>query len=74
MTIKDIRTLTGLSQAQFADKYHIPKSTLQCWESEGTIKHRDCPDYVKELLEFKVKYDLEKSVDNYRAMRYNKDS
>lgn len=59
MTIKEIRSLTGLSQAQFADKYNIPKSTLQCWESEGSVKHRDCPDYVKELLEFKVRYDLE---------------
>lgn len=58
MTIKEIRSLTGLSQAQFADKYNIPKSTLQCWESEGAVKHRDCPEYVVELLEFKVKFDL----------------
>lgn len=59
MKVKEIRSLTGLSQAQFAEKYNIPKSTLQCWESEGAVKHRDCPKYVVDLLEFKVRYDLE---------------
>ena len=31
--IKAIRTKTGLSQAKFAEAYHIPKRTLQDWDS-----------------------------------------
>lgn len=54
MTIKEIRKLTGLTQKQFSEKYHITFSTIRNWE----IGHRNCPDYVLELLEFKVKDDL----------------
>ncbi len=54
MTIKEIRALTGLSQVKFAEKYNIPRRTLENWESEKA----QCPPYVKELLEFRVKYDL----------------
>lgn len=59
MEIKEIRALAGLSQGKFAEKYNIPKRTIQCWEAESEINHRDCPIYVKELLEFKVRYDLD---------------
>lgn len=54
MTIKEIRKLTGLTQKQFAEKYHINFSNIRNWE----IGHRNCPEYVMELLEFKVKEDL----------------
>lgn len=54
MTIKEIRALTGLTQKQFAEKYHITFSSIRNWESG----HRTCPDYVAELLEFKVREDL----------------
>lgn len=54
MTIKDIRKSTGLSQKGFADKYNIPKRTIQEWEQE----RREPPDYLVRLLEFKVKEDL----------------
>ena len=54
MTIKEIRLLTGLSQAEFSKKYNIPKRTLQDWEYDKRIP----PVYVVELLEFKVKSDF----------------
>lgn len=54
MKIKDIRSLTGLSQAKFGAKYHIPLRTIQNWEN-GVNK---CPVYLEELLEFKVKHDI----------------
>lgn len=56
MTIKELRLFTGLSQADFAKKYNIPKRTLQDWEYGKRIP----PIYVVELLEFKVKSDFEK--------------
>ena len=54
--IKAIRAKTGLSQAKFAEAYHIPKRTLQDWESQ----RGNPPDYVIELLEFRVNSDLKK--------------
>lgn len=54
MKIREIRALTGLSQAKFCKKYHIPLNTLTRWE-QGK---REPPDYVVELLKFKVRVDL----------------
>lgn len=59
MTIKEIRQLTNLTQQKFCDKYGIPLQTLRQWEQE----HRSPPDYLVELLEFKVREDL-KNVQN----------
>lgn len=55
MKIKELRKLTGLSQAAFSKKYHIPLRTIQDWEREV----RTPPEYVIELLEFKVKADIQ---------------
>lgn len=54
MKIKEIRKLTNLSQPQFSKKYNIPLPTLRHWE-QG---QREYPQYVLELLEFKVREDL----------------
>lgn len=45
--IRDIRSLTGLTRAAFAEKYGIPINTVRDWE-QGK---RKCPDYVNTLLE-----------------------
>lgn len=55
MTIQEIRALTNLSQTQFCEKYRIPLPTLRKWEQDK----REPPDYLVELLEFKVKKDME---------------
>lgn len=58
MTIKEIRQLTGLTQQKFAEKYCIPSRTLKNWEvSTDSINHRECPVYVRELLERVVRLD-----------------
>lgn len=54
MKIKEIRNLTSLTQEQFSKQYNIPLPTLKHWERGD----RECPNYVLELLEFKVKEDL----------------
>lgn len=55
MTVKEIRNLTGLSQSKFCEKYGIPPATLRHWERGD----RECPEYVLELLKFKVNKDME---------------
>lgn len=59
MTIKEIRTMTGLSQQSFAIKYGIPVRTVSNWECTGK-EHRECPKYVITLLERVVMDDNKK--------------
>ena len=60
MTIKEIRNLSGLSQAAFSAKYNIPIATIKKWEApRDNPNYRECPSYVNQLLERAVRYDLE---------------
>lgn len=56
MTIKELREVTGLTQQKFAEKYHIPKRTLENWESGS----RKASETILYLLERAVKEDMEK--------------
>ena len=47
MSIREIRQDTGLTQAEFAEKFHIPKRSIENWESGK----RKCPEYVNYLLQ-----------------------
>lgn len=53
-----IRKLTGLSQAAFAEKYNIPKRTIETWESTSASARREAPGYVLDLLERAVREDF----------------
>ena len=53
MTIRELRDLTGLSQAAFAAALNIPKRTIENWESGA----RQCPEYVTALIEYRVRHD-----------------
>lgn len=58
LTIKNIRTLSGLSQVDFATRYEIPLQTLKNWESNPESSNfRQCPIYTLKLLDFKVRMD-----------------
>ena len=54
----NIRKRTGLTQAAFAEKYHIPKRTIETWEAASDSARRSAPEYVLELLERVVKEDF----------------
>lgn len=47
VTVKEIRTRTGLSQAKFAEHFCIPRRTVENWESGVN----SCPPYVLRLLD-----------------------
>ena len=55
MTIKEMRTLLGVSRAEFSRRYKIPIRTLESWESGD----RKPPAYVVELLGRAVKSDID---------------
>lgn len=50
---KRIRDKTGLSQAKFAERYEIPKRTIENWESGVN----EPPGYVIKMLERLVEID-----------------
>ena len=50
MTIKDIRTESGMTQKQFAEYFGIPKRTVEDWE-RGVAK---CSPYLLELIKYKL--------------------
>lgn len=54
MDMKEIRKKSGLSQKKFAEKYGLPYRSVENWE-EGSRKP---PDYVLDLLNFRVETDL----------------
>lgn len=45
MDVKALRATTGLSQAAFADRFCIPRRTVENWELRG-----GCPDYVRLMM------------------------
>lgn len=50
MTIKELRVQAGMSQQAFADYLHIPKHSIENWESERRVP----PSYLPELIEAKL--------------------
>lgn len=46
LTIRDIRAHTGLTQAAFAERYLIPKRSVENWEGG----QRECPAYLRLML------------------------
>ncbi|OON85530.1 hypothetical protein BXO88_12135 [Oribacterium sp. C9] len=60
INIKELRNMSGLTQAGFAAKYHIPLQTVKQWEAaKDTRSHRTPPEYVLRLLELAVLRDIE---------------
>lgn len=49
--VKAIRQRTGMTQAEFAAEFEIPRRTLENWESGS----RTPPPYVVRLLEHAVR-------------------
>lgn len=50
LTIKEMRTASGMSQVAFGELLNIPVRTIQEWEAE----RRTPPDYVVELIRYKL--------------------
>lgn len=55
MTIKELRSLTGLSQSKFANKYNLNLWTLQEWE-QGRTRTPECVLFLLERLIREVDY------------------
>jgi DNA-binding transcriptional regulator YiaG len=50
MTIKELRTLSGMTQKVFAEYFGFSKRAVESWEGGK----RDCPDYLVNLIKYKL--------------------
>lgn len=50
MTIKEMRTASGMTQQAFAGYFGIPKRSIENWEGGK----RECPDYLLSLVRYKL--------------------
>ena len=51
MNIRDLRTLSGMTQQAFADYFGISKRAVESWEGG----QRKCPEYLLQLMEYKLR-------------------
>lgn len=50
MTFKELRVASGMNMTEFSKHFNIPYRTIQNWENEV----RKCPEYVLELMQYKL--------------------
>lgn len=48
-TVREIRQAAGLTQAQLAARFGIPKRTIENWEATGGSA-RACPEYIRKMM------------------------
>lgn len=53
MTIKELRSQTGLTQQAMSDLLHIPKRTIENWEAGS----REPPQYVIDLTKYYFEHE-----------------
>lgn len=68
MTVKELRTRTGLSQSKFCQRFHLQLGTLRTWE-QGT---RNCPDpilyLIAEVLDLEARLKEDRDENSNRRM------
>lgn len=70
MTVKELRTATGMTQKAFGEYFGIPKRNVQDWEA-GIA---ECKKYLLELMAYKLEKEglivltVDAGIDNVRHM------
>lgn len=54
MTIRDLINISGMTVKQFSEHLGIPARTVQNWTSKSDISSRRCPEYVVDLIRFRL--------------------
>ena len=50
MTVRQIKEELGMTHAQMAERFCIPKRTVENWCAAGGKESRNCPDYVRLMM------------------------
>ena len=59
MEFKEIREQSGMNLKQFSEYFNIPYRTVQNWD----LGLRQCPDYVLDLISYKLNNEMKKRQD-----------
>lgn len=54
MNLKELREASGMSRSKFAEYFGIPYRTVQSWEVECESNRRQCPEYLLDLMKYKL--------------------
>lgn len=54
MTIRDILSSSGMTVNQLSTHLGIPSRTIQNWISKSDTSRRQCPEYVVDLIRFRL--------------------
>lgn len=54
MTIRDLLSASGMTQKAFSVHLGIPLRTVENWCTQSDISRRQCPEYVVELIRFRL--------------------
>ena len=54
MTIRELISASGMTIKQFSDHLGIPVRTVENWCMKSEISRRQCPDYVIDLIRFRL--------------------
>ncbi len=69
MSIKELRSRTGLSQSKFAAMFDIPVSTLKDWEQERRTPPAYVVNMIKKILELQGILINDNCIDSYESRR-----
>lgn len=53
MTIKEMRTASGMTQQTFAEYLGVSKRAVESWEGGK----RECAEYLLQLIEYKLRHE-----------------
>lgn len=54
MTIRDLIAASGMTQKAFSEHLGIPLRTIESWCSKSAAASRQCPEYVVDLIAFRL--------------------
>lgn len=69
LSVKEMRERAGMTQAQFAERFCIPKRTIENWEGGS----RTPPDYVRLMMarELGMVYPIPKTIGDYMKQHHD---
>ena len=72
LNIKELRTLSGMTQLEFSAYLMIPINTIRNWESDKEENKRECKPYILNLIESKLVKDCYIDVHLIKKAKENK--
>lgn len=54
MTIRELISASGMTIKQFSDHLGIPVRTVENWSMKSDISRRECPEYIINLILFRL--------------------